>query len=418
MTVPRSTGVSVSSLSHRTVIALAVAGASVLTACAGPHPAATPAAQASAPSRAASGEPRSAAALRLTTGAADGERHASVAAAGDVEVSGGKISSVTLTTTTGQQVRGTEAGDHRRWSPDAALAYGTAYRLVVRAADEAGREQTRRLSFTTLAKDERLVGTFTPEDGSTVGVGMPVSLTFNKPVTDKKAVEGGIRVTSGSGQQVVGHWFGDQRLDLRPQTYWKANTRVTLSLRLDGVKAAANAYGTQDRTVRFTVGRRQVSTVDAATHTMRVVRDGRTVRTIPITSGAPGRTTYNGQMVISQKLVSTRMDGASVGYAGEYDIPDVPHAMRLSTSGTFIHGNYWAPDSTFGHANVSHGCVGLNDVRGGGDSGQDAAWFYNHSLLGDVVVVEHSHDHTIAPDNGLNGWNMSWDQWKAGSALA
>jgi lipoprotein-anchoring transpeptidase ErfK/SrfK len=258
---------------------------------------------------------------------------------------------------------------------------------------------------------------FTPEDGSSVGVGMPVSVTFNKPVDDKKAVERGIRVTDDSGQQVVGHWFGDQRLDLRPQTYWKAHTRVTLSLRLNGVKGAADAYGTQDKTVRFTIGRRQVSTVDAAAHTMRVVRDGRTVRTAPITSGAPGRTTYNGQMVISEKLISTRMDGATVGYKGEYDIPDVPHAMRLSTSGTFIHGNYWAPDSVFGHSNVSHGCVGLDDVRGGGDPGQDAAWFYDNSLIGDVVVVEHSHDHTIAPDNGLNGWNMTWQQWQSGSAL-
>ena len=74
-------------------------------------------------------------------------------------------------------------------------SYGTSYRLVVRASDEMGRAQTRRLSFTTLAKDERLIGMFTPEDGSTVGVGMPVSVPFNKPVIDKKAVEPGIRVT-------------------------------------------------------------------------------------------------------------------------------------------------------------------------------------------------------------------------------
>ncbi|MDX3098362.1 Ig-like domain-containing protein [Streptomyces sp. ME19-03-3] len=407
------------SLPRLTVIALAVAGASLLTACAGQSPAVTPAAHGADGTSASSAEPRAAAvAFRLTTGAADGDRHASVGSAGDVEVTGGTISSVTLTTAGGHPVPGTTGGDHRRWSPDAALAYGTAYRMVVHAADEAGKAQTRSLSFTTLAKDDRLIGTFTPEDGSTVGVGMPVSLNFNKPVTDKKAVEEGIRVTSDGGQEVVGHWFGDQRLDLRPETYWKAHTEVTLSLRLDGVKGAANAYGTQDRTVRFTVARRQVSTVDAGTHTMRVERDGKVARTIRITSGAPGSTTYNGQMVISEKLVSTRMNGATVGYAGEYDIPDVPHAMRLSTSGTFIHGNYWAPDSVFGHSNVSHGCVGLNDVKGGGDSGQDAAWFYNNSLIGDVVVVKHSHDHTIAPDNGLNGWNMSWEQWKAGSALA
>ncbi|WP_055590438.1 L,D-transpeptidase [Streptacidiphilus griseoplanus] len=403
-------------------IALAVLAASVLSACASRQPATAPAAHGAAPSTASTASSArlqaAPAAFRLTTGAADGDRHASVRSAGDVEVSGGTISSVALTSAGGAPVRGTAAGDHRHWFPDTALAYGTSYRLVVHASDAAGKAQNRSLSFTTLTEDDRLIGTFTPEDGSTVGVGMPVSLSFNKPVTDKKAVERGIRVTSDSHQEVVGHWFGDQRLDLRPETYWKAHSKVTLSLHLDGVKGAANAYGTQDRTVRFTVGRRQVSTVDAATHTMRVQRDGRTVRTIPITSGAPGSTTYNGQMVISQKLISTRMDGATVGYAGQYDIPDVPHAMRLSTSGTFIHGNYWAQDSVFGNANVSHGCVGLNDVQGGGDPGQDAAWFYRNSLIGDVVVVQHSHDHTVAPDNGLNGWNMAWEQWKAGSALA
>ena len=43
------------------------------------------------------------------------------------------------------------------------------------------------------------------------------------------------------------------------------------------------------------------------------------------------------------------MNGATVGFKeddgkGEYDIKDVPHAMRLTTSGTFIHGNYWGCD--------------------------------------------------------------------------
>ena len=34
-------------------------------------------------------------------------------------------------------------------------------------------------------------------------------------------------------------------------------------------------------------------------------------------------------------------------------------------------------------------------------------------LIGDVVIVKNSHDATVAPDNGLNGWNMSWDKWTA-----
>ncbi|MFI0206749.1 hypothetical protein ACH4O7_36120, partial [Streptomyces sp. NPDC016734] len=67
-------------------------------------------------------------------------------------------------------------------------------------------------------------------------------------------------------------------------------------------------------------------------------------------------------------------------------------------------------------ANTSHGCVGLNDAKGAGDPNQPAAWFFDNSLIGDVVTVVNSPDKTIKPDNGLNGWNMDWAQWKAGSA--
>jgi lipoprotein-anchoring transpeptidase ErfK/SrfK len=126
-------------------------------------------------------------------------------------------------------------------------------------------------------------------------------------------------------------------------------------------------------------------------------------------------------MVISEKFTQTRMNGATVGFKdsdgkGEYDIKDVPHAMRLTSSGTFIHGNYWGAPSVFGSVNTSHGCVGLQDVKGAGDKNMPAAWFYNNSLVGDVVVVQNTGDKTVAPDNGLNGWNMNWAQWKAGSA--
>lgn len=69
-------------------------------------------------------------------------------------------------------------------------------------------------------------------------------------------------------------------------------------------------------------------------------------------------------MVISEKFRETRMNGATVGFTdddgkGEYDIKDVPHAMRLSNSGTFIHGNYWGADSIFGAVNTSSSIVML-----------------------------------------------------------
>ncbi|MGW7596013.1 L,D-transpeptidase, partial [Streptomyces rubiginosohelvolus] len=100
-----------------------------------------------------------------------------------------------------------------------------------------------------------------------------------------------------------------------------------------------------------------------------------------------------------------------------YDIKDVPHAMRLSTSGTFIHGNYWGAKSIFGNVNTSHGCIGLSDTKGAGDPNTDGTWFFDNSQVGDVVIVKNSKDKTIQPDNGLNGWNMDWSQWVAGSAV-
>jgi hypothetical protein len=122
-------------------------------------------------------------------------------------------------------------------------------------------------------------------------------------------------------------------------------------------------------------------------------------------------------MVISEKFEVTRMNARTVGFGGEYDIDDVPHAMRLTDSGTFLHGNYWVPRRTFGSENVSHGCIGLRD-RKGGDAGSPAGSFFRDSLTGDVVTVKNSGESTVAPGNGLSGWNMSWPAWRAGSALS
>ncbi|NED10199.1 L,D-transpeptidase [Streptomyces sp. SID9124] len=349
----------------------------------------------------------------------NGATNASINNAAKVTVTKGKLTAVTMTSADGKSVKGTLSADGTSWKPDAQLERSTTYKVSATAQDSKGREAHENSSFTTVSPDKSFIGNFTPEDGSTVGVGMPVSINFNKPITDTKAVQDGIKVTSSSGQEVVGHWFNNQRLDLRPENYWQAGSTVTLKLSLDGVEGADGVYGVQQKTVTFKVGRNQVSTVDAKTHMMTVTRDGKTIKTIPISAGGPDNPTYNGQMVISEKYKETRMNGATVGFTdddgkGEYDIKDVPHAMRLSTSGTFIHGNYWGK-GIFGSVNTSHGCVGLQDVKGAGDANQPAAWFYNNSMIGDVVIVKNSPDKTIQPSNGLNGWNLSWAEWTAGS---
>jgi lipoprotein-anchoring transpeptidase ErfK/SrfK len=244
---------------------------------------------------------------------------------------------------------------------------------------------------------------------------MIVSLSFNREIHNRAAVERAIQVNAEPAVEVRPHWFGKSRLDFRPQQYWKPGTKVTVGLHLRDVEAAPGVYGLQDKTFSFTIGRSQVSLVDAATHTMEVRRDDDLLATVPITAGAPEKATYNGKMVVMEMLEVTRMNSRTVGFGGEYNIADVPHAMRLTDSGTFLHGNYWAP-GVFGNANVSHGCVGLEDVKGG-SSDSPAGWFFDRSLIGDVIEVVNSNDKKVAPDNGLGGWNMGWKEWKAGGAV-
>jgi len=388
-----------------------VVGALTLTACGGNANADT-----STDGKNGGSGPRTSTA-KIVISAKDGSTSASINATG-VKVSDGRLTDVKMTVAgAGTDVAGAVSADGKSWKPAKQLERGTKYRISATAKDSDGRTSAANSIFTTVDSANSFIGTYTPDNGTTVGVGMPVSFTFDKAIGDTKAVQSHITVTSSSGQQVVGHWFGAQRLDFRPKDYWKAGSKVTMKIDLDGVQGAKGVYGVQRKTVTFTVGRSQVSTVDVNTQTMTVVRDGKTLKSVPISAGSAEHSTYNGQMVISEKFRQTRMNGSTVGYGGEYDIPDVPDAMRLTSSGTFVHGNYWYSQGNppFGREGTSHGCVGLADAQGA-QSDTPAHWFFDNSLVGDVVVVKNSPDKTVAPDNGLNGWNMSWSAWTAGSA--
>lgn len=238
-------------------------------------------------------------------------------------------------------------------------------------------------------------------DGQTVGVGMPISLAFDRPVpsAERAAVEGALTVRTSSG--AVGAWswikdrnlLGGQRVDYRPQRPWAPGTVVTVQV----------GSGT---TRHFTIGRSLVATVNVKTHYMTVVKGGAS-RRIAITAGRPGMDTWNGTMVVSDKQRRVLMDSRTVGfgdaYKGYYD-----YAVHLTASGTYLHQNPKA-DTYGGLQNVTHGCVGLADDG-------TAQAFFNEVIPGDIVTVVGSKD-TVAAGNGYGDWNMTWSQWLAGSAL-
>ncbi|RKE20877.1 lipoprotein-anchoring transpeptidase ErfK/SrfK [Streptomyces sp. TLI_171] len=354
---------------------------------------------------------------QITIVPADGTTAAPFTEPVTVTVLDGTLTAVTVTDGTGKQIAGQLAADGTSWTSTSKLSSGSKYTVAASAVDADKRPADANATFSTASPASTFVGYFTPEDGSTVGVGMPVSINFNKAITNRKAVQQAITVVADPPVEIVGHWFDSTRIDFRPQEYWAKGTKVTLKLRLKDVAGAKGVYGTQSKDVTFTIGRSQVSVADLTADTLTVTTDGQVTATYPVIGGAPDHTTWAGKMVISERFQQTRMNSTTVGLGSEYDIPDVPHAQRLTTSGTFIHGNYWAPASEFGHANTSHGCIALQDVQGGNDPNTNGAKFYASSMIGDVVEVINSGDRTVAPANGLNGWNMSWPDWKAGSAV-
>ena len=75
-----------------------------------------------------------------------------------------------------------------------------------------------------------LVDGIAPLSGTTVGVAMPISISFTDPVkvSARKQVEEHIRLTTSVPVSGAWHWFGSQRADFRPRTFWKPGTTVSM----------------------------------------------------------------------------------------------------------------------------------------------------------------------------------------------
>ncbi|MFI8081821.1 Ig-like domain-containing protein [Kitasatospora sp. NPDC086009] len=399
---------------NRGAVALTMGGILLLTAACGDDggkgdeaPRAAGTAAADGPAATATALPKTSAAV-LDVAPKDGARGVAPDAL-QVSVSHGRLISVDVTDKNGTPVPGSISADGTGWKPAAALAPGTAYTVNAQALDADGLAAASTSTFTTRTPDKQVSTNDNIADGQTYGVGMIVKVEFSKKITNKDAVAKGITFETDNGTEVKGHWFGDDRLDFRPADYWKPGTKVTIHYRLKNVEVSPGVYGDVDKDEPFTVGRSQVSTADSAAHTLTTVRDGRST-TVPATLGDDKHPSWGGTMVIMSKEKVTHMNSRTVGLGDEYDIPAAPHAMRLTSSGTYLHGNYWYKGDPFGKANTSHGCVSLKDVEGGSDTSVAGA-FFNNSLIGDVVTVVNTKEKTVAPDNGLGGWNLPWAKW-------
>jgi lipoprotein-anchoring transpeptidase ErfK/SrfK len=383
-------------------VALTAAAALLATACQGGTPVAS-----KLNSTAVSSRPASPVVQYLQISPATGSKNASPSDGITVTaVRGGKISAVTVKTSSTHQVTGTLSADGKSWHSAYALPTGQSYTVTATGNDASGHPVTATSEFTTLKPSTAFHAEIFEGAGATYGVGMPIMLTFDHPITDKAAVERALTLTTS--KPVVGAWYwdGSEQLDFRPRDYWPADTTVSFSSHLDGVEGAPGVYGVHDLSQTFNIGQSVIAVADTKNFHTQVYLDGKLKYTWPISTGRAKTPTPNGTYLSVEKANPVRMIGGgkkgSPGYYNEL----VNWAVRFTFSGDYYHSAPWSVVSQ-GESNVSHGCVNL--------APQDAQTYYNLSVPGNPITIVNS-PKAGKWDDGWTQWFWSWSQYLAGSA--
>ncbi|MFG1875902.1 Ig-like domain-containing protein [Sphaerisporangium sp. NPDC049003] len=312
-------------------------------------------------------------------------------------------------------VAGLLSADRTQWRSKRAMAPGETYQVTVVAVDPAGRTKQVSSEFSTVKASQLFaIDKILPNKeitGLTVGIGMPIMLTFDHPITDRVSVERNLMVQASNPVEGAWHWFDDKSVSFRPKQYWPAHTKVKLVAQLAGVHGGAGMYGRQDYVREFTIGRSQISHADTVSHQMTVKRDGQVVRTVPLSAGEGGDwrhyTTNGVHLAMSREDVTTMTNpDAGPGSAGYYSLT-VYDTVRISDSGEYVHGAPWSVGSQ-GNSNVSHGCINV--------SPSNAKWFKETTLIGDPIIVSGT-PRQLDPANGWGHWQETWPQWLRWSGL-
>ncbi|MGV9771388.1 Ig-like domain-containing protein [Streptosporangium sp. NPDC003464] len=325
-----------------------------------------------------------------------------------VTAANGSLEQVTVESG-GKPLAGAFDAGRTKWVSKAPLKPSSEYTVSARAVGGT----TASSSFTTLKpKVELAVADVTPAlKGEKVGVGAPIIVTFNQPVSQKAAVEQALEVTSEKPSQGAWRWINDTTVIYRTAKFWQPHQKVTFTARLNGVQGGKDMYGVKDFTKSIRIGAAQIATIDTRKHKMIVKRDGKVVQTMLISAGNASTreyTTTSGVHLAMGKANPERMisPGRKKGDPGYYDLM-INHAVRFSNSGEYVHAlnNVWAQ----GRQNVSHGCINSRPDQ--------ARWYYNQVQRGDVITITGT-DRKMEWNNGWGFWQLSFKQWAKGSALA
>jgi lipoprotein-anchoring transpeptidase ErfK/SrfK len=317
---------------------------------------------------------------------------------------------VELTDAAGNPVEGEVNADGTEFLPTGQLEYGATYTATVTVTGDDDKTTTVSHEFQTMAQpaNQIRVSSFLG-DGNVVGVAMPLILRFDRgiPQDHRADVQRRLSVQTQPAQEGVWYWVSPTEVQFRPREYWQAGTKLFYKAQTGGLPMGDGWYGRNDLTIDAEVGSALVMTVDNATKSMTVVKDGQTIKEIPVSLGKPKTPSSSGTMIVMEKLRETVFDtleelGPEEGYR-----TDIEYAQRLTWGGEFIHAAPWSVADQ-GVRNVSHGCINMSMAN--------AEWLFNQTKLGDPVTVKGT-EVQLANGNGWTVWNLSWEQLIEGSAL-
>jgi lipoprotein-anchoring transpeptidase ErfK/SrfK len=319
----------------------------------------------------------------------------------------GKVRDVTVTTAAGP-VRGYLAANGT-WRSLEPLATGTNYTVTATAIGANQKKISTSTTFQTLTPDKTFGATITTAStdqnissqisSREFGVGIPITIMFSRPVTNKAAVERAVQLRTS--RPVVGawNWQNDKTVIFRPRQYWPQDTTVSVDGNFDGVEVAPGVYGSRDVHLNFSIGASLIVVASTRTHYMKVYYKNRLFGRWPISTGRPGLDTPDGTYLTTFKNNPQRMIGPG------YD-ELVPWSVDFTYDGDFIHDAYWSVGEQ-GSVNVSHGCINTSPGH--------AETYFKIAEPGDPVTVTGS-PKGGTPGDGWTEWFMSWPQWLRGSA--
>ena len=327
-----------------------------------------------------------------------------------VHTTKGKLTSVALTTGSNPPLPGVLSSDGKSWQVAQGLAGSTPYQLAVEVAGTSGVKATTTETFGTMAVPTTMHATVTPSDGSTVGVGSPIIIMFNRAVPTANQASVLSHLGIAESQPVAGgwHWFSDRELHFRPQAFWPSGEQITVTTNLDGWDAGNNNWGSGQSTTHVRIGDSHVAVADLSAEKMTVTANGQTVATYPISAGSSRYPTQDGIHIAMDSEPVVHMVSSTVGIPskgpGGYD-EYVYNDVHISDSGEYVHDAPWSEGSQ-GRSNVSHGCINLGP--------NDSKAFYDFSQLGDVIEVVGGTRAPVAGDHGVMDWTLDWSQWTPG----